>query len=84
MRVKKNFPIGTATYEEADRLGKIWVGEGARQTSGGGWLSRDGTRQYRPPTEKKNHNLQLQVFKQILKLILLIQMKKEIKLKMDI
>ncbi len=80
---KKNFPIGTATYEEADRLGKIWVGEGARQTSGGGWLSRDGTRQYRPPTEK-NHNLQLQVFKQILKLILLIQMKKEIKLKMDI
>ncbi|EPI1098991.1 MafB family polymorphic toxin, partial [Neisseria gonorrhoeae] len=50
---KKNFPIGTATYEEADRLGKIWVGEGARQTSGGGWLSRDGTRQYRPPTEKK-------------------------------
>ncbi|HFC3616960.1 TPA: MafB family polymorphic toxin, partial [Neisseria gonorrhoeae] len=26
---KKNFPIGTATYEEADRLGKIWVGEGA-------------------------------------------------------
>lgn len=51
MRVKK-FPIGTATHEEADRLGKIWVGEGARQTSGGGWLSRDGTRQYRPPTEK--------------------------------
>ncbi|HHQ1380224.1 TPA: MafB family polymorphic toxin, partial [Neisseria gonorrhoeae] len=51
---KKNFPIGTATYEEADRLGKIWVGEGARQTSGGGWLSRDGTRQYRPPTEKKS------------------------------
>ena len=80
---KKNFPIGTATYEEADRLGKIWVGEGARQTSGGGWLSRDGTRQYRPPTEKI-HNLQLQVFKQILKLILLIQMKKGIKLKMDI
>ncbi|HFC3446694.1 TPA: septum formation inhibitor Maf, partial [Neisseria gonorrhoeae] len=38
---KKNFPIGTAT-------------EGARQTSGGGWLSRDGTRQYRPPTEKKS------------------------------
>ncbi|SCW19445.1 conserved hypothetical protein [Neisseria gonorrhoeae] len=28
--------------------------------------------------------MQLQVFKQILKLILLIQMKKEIKLKMDI
>ncbi|HGM2895650.1 TPA: MafB family polymorphic toxin, partial [Neisseria gonorrhoeae] len=55
---KKNFPIGTATYEEADRLGKIWVGEGARQTSGGGWLSRDGTRQYRPQ-QKKNHNLQL-------------------------
>ncbi|QOG39672.1 MafB family polymorphic toxin [Neisseria gonorrhoeae] len=51
---KKNFPIGTATYEEADRLGKIWVGEGARQTSGGGWLSRDGTRQYLPPTEKKS------------------------------
>ncbi|WP_260232668.1 MafB family polymorphic toxin, partial [Neisseria meningitidis] len=46
---EKNFPIGTATYEEADRLGKIWVGEGARQTSGGGWLSIDGTRQYRPP-----------------------------------
>ncbi|EPI0788674.1 MafB family polymorphic toxin, partial [Neisseria gonorrhoeae] len=51
---KKNFPIGTATYEEADRLGKIWVGEGARQTSGGGWLSRDGTRQYRHQQKKKS------------------------------
>nr|CBA08720.1 hypothetical protein predicted by Glimmer/Critica [Neisseria meningitidis alpha153] len=34
--------------------------------------------------QKKIHNLQLQVFKQILKLILLIQMEKGIKLKMDI
>ncbi|WP_226883434.1 hypothetical protein [Neisseria yangbaofengii] len=49
-----NFNIGTATKSEADKLGMIWVGDGARETSGGGWLSRDGTRQYRPPSNKRS------------------------------
>lgn len=34
------------------RLGMLWVGDGARQTSQGGWISADGTRGYRPPSEK--------------------------------
>lgn len=54
IRENGNFSIGRATREEADRLGMIWVGDGARPTSGGGWISRDGTRQYRPPTNKRS------------------------------
>ena len=49
-----NFGIGNGTRAEADQLGKIWVGDGARPTSGGGWISADGTRAYRPPSEKRN------------------------------
>jgi filamentous hemagglutinin len=52
---KLNYGVGTGTKEEADRLGKIWVGEGARPTSDGtGLVSADGTRIYRSPKEKPN------------------------------
>jgi filamentous hemagglutinin len=51
-----NFSIGTGTAEEADNLGKIWVGDGATPMKGypGGWVSADGTRIYRPPRGKPN------------------------------
>lgn len=49
-----NFSIGTGTRSEANRLGRIWVGDGAITTSGGGLLSADKTMQYRPPTNKKS------------------------------
>jgi len=50
-----NFSVGMATATEADRLGKIWVGDGARLlTDGKGWVSTDGTRVYRFPASKPN------------------------------
>ena len=49
---KKDFSMGNGSRAEADRLGKIWVGDGAKQTSGGGWISADGTRGYRLPASK--------------------------------
>lgn len=49
---KKDFSMGQGTRAEADRLGQIWLGDGAKQTSGGGWISADGTRGYRPPSVK--------------------------------
>lgn len=53
-----NFGIGSATAKEADKLGKIWVGDGARPVNSsscpGCLLSADGTRLYRPPTIKSN------------------------------
>ncbi|WP_247589092.1 hemagglutinin repeat-containing protein [Ralstonia solanacearum] len=50
----RNFSIGTGTASDADRLGKIWVGDGARPMKDvpGGFVSADGSRTYRPPTEK--------------------------------
>ena len=52
---KLNYGVGTGTKEDADRLGKIWVGEGARPTSdGSGLVSADGSRIYRAPKEKPN------------------------------
>nr|WP_277879261.1 VENN motif pre-toxin domain-containing protein [Stenotrophomonas maltophilia] len=48
-----NFSAGRGTHAEAERMGKILVGDGARRTSDGtGWISADGTRVYRPPSEK--------------------------------
>jgi len=48
-----NFGIGRGTHADAERMGMIWVGEGARRMSDGiGWISADGTRAYRPPSEK--------------------------------
>ncbi|MGV8003490.1 hypothetical protein QPK14_15780 [Photorhabdus temperata subsp. temperata] len=49
---KLNYGIGTGTRAEADRLGKVWVGDGAKKTTGNGWVSADGTRGYRPLSEK--------------------------------
>ena len=49
-----NFNIGSGTRAEADQLGRTWVGDGAKSTSGGDWISADGTRGYRPPTTKEN------------------------------
>ncbi|ENW4305872.1 MafB family polymorphic toxin [Neisseria gonorrhoeae] len=53
-----NFGIGSATRQEAEQLGKIWVGDGAKPVSSpscqGCMLSADGTRLYRPPTTKSN------------------------------
>ncbi|SAL03722.1 filamentous hemagglutinin outer membrane protein [Caballeronia ptereochthonis] len=48
-----NFNIGIGTAAEADQLGKTWVGDGAKMTTDGtGWISSDGTRVYRMPSEK--------------------------------
>jgi len=50
-----NFSVGMGTAAEADRLGKIWVGDGARLlTDGKGLVSADGTRVYRFPASKPN------------------------------
>lgn len=51
---------GRSTYQEANRLGKIWVGDdftemklnGNQGESIIGWLSSDGLRAYRFPSEK--------------------------------
>ncbi|MBW8354237.1 MAG: DUF637 domain-containing protein [Pseudomonas sp.] len=52
---KGNFNIGTGTREQADALGKAWVGDGYKVASDGKTLvSSDGLKQYRPPTYKPN------------------------------
>src|SRR5205807_1099820 len=52
---KGNFGLGTATAEEAETLGKAWVGDGAQvATDGKTLVSSDGLRQYRPPSFKPN------------------------------
>lgn len=54
-RGKGNFGIGNATSEQADVMGRAWVGSGASQSSSGNALiSRDGLRQYRFPSDKPN------------------------------
>ncbi|MGO4574367.1 RHS repeat-associated core domain-containing protein [Microvirga sp. 2TAF3] len=49
-----NFGMGKASAQEADELGKAWVGPGPRVTSKGYLESSDGLRQYRGPSEKPN------------------------------
>ena len=50
---KGNFGIGSATRAEADAMGKAWVGSGSRVSSNGkALISKDGLRQYRPPSQK--------------------------------
>ncbi|GLR10269.1 Contact-dependent inhibition of growth factor CdiA [Mixta theicola] len=52
---KLNYGVGSGTKAEADRLGQIWVGDGARPTKDGtGLMSADGSRVYRFPKEKPN------------------------------
>jgi hypothetical protein len=54
-----NFSIGTGTATEANQLGQIWVGDGARLVSNqnacpGCLISADGTRIFRPPQPKSS------------------------------
>lgn len=54
-----NFSVGIGTAAEAENLGKIWVGDGGKLVDNqmkcpGCWISADGTRLYRPPTNKKS------------------------------
>jgi len=52
---KVNYGVGSGSVAEADRLGKIWAGDGARLTGDGkGLMSADGTRVYRFPASKDN------------------------------
>lgn len=55
----KNFAIGSGTAAQADYLGKIWVGDGAKLVADqinclGCLISSDGLRIYRPPKLKPN------------------------------
>ena len=53
VRGKGNFGLGRATTEEAERLGKAWVGKHYTISSDGKTLvSADKLRQFRPPTYK--------------------------------
>ena len=51
---------GVSTYEESNRLGRLWVGENYSVVKKGGveigWNSADGLRGYRFPTQKRNSN----------------------------
>ncbi|MCP4609739.1 MAG: hypothetical protein GY845_13610, partial [Planctomycetes bacterium] len=50
---KGNFGIGSGTREQADAMGKAWVGEGYTVASDGKTLvSADKLKQYRPPSNK--------------------------------
>ncbi len=52
---KGNFGVGQATRDEAMEIGKAWVGDGYRAASDGTTLiSKDGLRQFRPPSVKPN------------------------------
>ena len=50
---KGNFGVGSASQADAMRIGQSWVGEGSR-TSGNILISKDGLRQFRPPSLKPN------------------------------
>lgn len=56
---RRDFSIGTGTVSESDKLGRVWVGDGARPVSNqsscpGCLISADGTRIYRPPQPKSS------------------------------
>ena len=52
---KGNFGLGQATTAQSDFLGKAWVGEEYHIASDGRTLvSKDGLRQYRPPSTKNS------------------------------
>lgn len=54
-RGKGNFGVGSATSQEADVLGRAWVGENYTIASDGRTLvSKSGLRQFRPPSYKPN------------------------------
>jgi len=57
---KLNYGVGSGTKTEADRLGKIWVGDGAIPTTDGkGLVSADSLRVYRYPDAKPNAPINL-------------------------
>lgn len=57
LKQKGNFNIGSATHSQAKELGMTWVGKGYKVASDGRTLvSRDGLKQYRPPSEKPRSN----------------------------
>lgn len=54
-----NFSVGAGSVSEANSLGRVWVGDGAKLVSNqkdcpGCLISADGSRVYRPPMEKPN------------------------------
>jgi filamentous hemagglutinin len=49
----KEINLGSATGEQADTMGKAWVGPKYRVTSDVGLESLDGLRKYRPPSWKE-------------------------------
>jgi filamentous hemagglutinin len=52
---KGNFGVGSLTAAEARSVGEAWVGEGATTASDGTTMvSKDGLRQFRPPSMKPN------------------------------
>jgi hypothetical protein len=57
-REKGYYGLGTVTRQEADVIGRAWVGDGARLASDGKtWVSKDGLRKYRPFTLKKTRGV---------------------------
>ncbi len=51
---KGNFGVGQGSRADADAAGKDWVGPDYRLSSDRkAWISKDGLRQYRPPSLKK-------------------------------
>ncbi len=64
-RGKGNFGLGSGTRAEAERLGRAWVGDGAKVASDGKTLiSADGLRQFRPPSFKPNLGIEQANFEQ--------------------
>jgi hypothetical protein len=50
---KGNYTVGSATREQADTMGRAWVGNNYKISNNGrAWTSVDGMRQYRPPSYK--------------------------------
>jgi RHS repeat-associated protein len=64
-RGKGNFGLGSGTRADAERLGRAWVGDGAKFASDGKTLvSADGLRQFRPPSFKPNLGIEQANFEQ--------------------
>ena len=64
-RGKGNFGLGSGTRAETGRLGRAWVGDGAKFAGDGKTLvSADGLRQFRPPSFKPNLGMEQANFEQ--------------------
>ncbi len=51
-KYKGNFSLGKVTYEEAMQIGKAWVGKEFSINKKGIYMSKNGLRQFRPPSYK--------------------------------